>query len=64
MKTRTGNLPIGWRRRNFSWEKDLGSMVDWGKSNGLEVIDLGTDGNTLAKQVLDAGMRVGTVGER
>lgn len=61
MKTRTGNLPIGWRRRNFSWEKDLASMVDWGKSNGLEVIDLGTDGNTLAKQVLDAGMRVGTV---
>ena len=60
MKTATGNFPLGWRRRNFDWEKDLDSMIAWAKDNDLEVIDLGRDADTTAKPVVDAGLRVGT----
>lgn len=60
MKTATGNFPIGWRRRNFSWEQDLGSMIEWAIENELEVIDLGRDSDTATKQVVDAGLRVGS----
>lgn len=61
MKTRTGNFPIGWRRRNFSWEQNLGSMIEWAKSNELEVIDLGREGVSTVQQVIAAGLRVGSV---
>ncbi|HLV34778.1 MAG TPA: sugar phosphate isomerase/epimerase [Spirillospora sp.] len=60
MKTRTGNFPIGWRRRNFDWEKNLDSMIEWAKANELEVIDVGRDGETSAKTVVDAGLKVGS----
>jgi sugar phosphate isomerase/epimerase len=61
MKTRTGNFPIGWRRRNFSWEQDLSSMIEWANTNELEVIDLGRDGASIVQQVIAAGLRVGSV---
>lgn len=61
MKTATGNYPLGWRRRNFKWEQDLDGMIAWAKDNDLEVIDLGRDGDTSVKPVVDAGLRVGTV---
>jgi len=61
MKTRTGNFPIGWRRRRFDWEQDLDSMIAWAKDNDLEVIHVGRDGETAAKTVIDAGLRVGSV---
>jgi len=60
MKTATGNFPLGWRRRNFGWEQDLDGMIAWAQENALEVIDLGTDSDTTAKPVIDAGLRVGT----
>ncbi len=60
MKTATGNFPLGWRRRNFGWEQDLDGMIAWAQENALEVIDLGTDSDTTAKLVIDAGLRVGT----
>lgn len=61
MKTATGNFPLGWRRRNFAWEQNLDGMIAWAKDNDIEVIDLGRDGDTSVKSVVDAGLRVGTV---
>ena len=49
MKTATGNYPLGWRRRNFSWEHALGSMIEWAIENDLEVIDLARDSDTATK---------------
>lgn len=60
MKTRTGNFSIGWRRRNFDWEKNLDAMIEWAKANDLDVIDVGRDGETSAKAVIDAGLKVGS----
>jgi sugar phosphate isomerase/epimerase len=60
MNTRTGNFPIGWRRRNFNWENDLDGMIAWAKANDLSVIDVGRDGETSGKAVVDAGLKVGT----
>ena len=60
MKTATGNFPLGWRRRNFSWEQDLDGMIAWALANELEVIDLGPDADTCIKAVLDAGLCVGS----
>ena len=60
MQTRTGNFPIGWRRRNFDWEQDLDGMIAWAKANDLSVIDVGRDGEASAKAVIDAGLKVGS----
>lgn len=60
MKTATGNFPLGWRRRNFAWEQDLNGMIAWALENDLEVIDLGRDADTIAKTVVDAGLRIGS----
>ena len=60
MKTATGNFPLGWRRRNFAWEQDLPGMIAWALENDLEVIDLGRDADSIAKTVVDAGLRIGS----
>ena len=62
MKTRTGGFSLGFRRGGRSeWQKDLDALIDWTKSNDLEVIDLGKDGDQGAKSVIDAGLRIGSV---
>ncbi len=43
MQTRTGNFPIGFRRGGSAWQKDLASLIDWTKQNGLAGIDIGAD---------------------
>ena len=60
MKTATGNFPLGWRRRNFTWERDLDGMIAWALENELEVIDLGPDADASARTVIEAGLRVGS----
>ena len=60
MKTATGNFPLGWRRRNFAWEKDTDSMIAWALDNNLEVIDLGMDADKDVSAVIGAGLRVGS----
>ena len=60
MKTATGNFPLGWRRRNYAWEQDLDGMIAWALENDLEVIDLGTDADSIARTVVEAGLRVGS----
>ena len=61
MKTRTGKFPIGFRRGGGEWRNDLSALIAWARQNGLEAIDLGRDGDTTARAVIDAGLRVGTV---
>lgn len=60
MQTRTGNFPIGFRRGWTEWQKDLASLMDWTKLNRLAGIDIGAD-VSIGKQILDAGMRIGSV---
>ncbi len=61
MKTRTGNYPIGFRRGGSAWQHDTGALVTWAVENGLEVIDLRDDAHVIGRQVLDAGLRIGSV---
>ena len=61
MKTRTGNFSLGFRRGWSDWQRDLEGVIAWSLENGIEVIDLGKDGDRSVKSVTDAGLRVGSV---
>ncbi|MEO8397637.1 MAG: sugar phosphate isomerase/epimerase, partial [Chloroflexota bacterium] len=61
MKTRTGSFPIGFRRGGSNWQKDLTSLIAWTKASGLEVIDPGRNGDSVGRQIVDAGLRIGSV---
>jgi sugar phosphate isomerase/epimerase len=61
MKTRTGSYPIGFRRGWSDWQKDLTATLAWAKGAGLEVIDLGRDGDKAGRAVVDAGLHIGSV---
>ena len=61
MKTRTGNYPIGFRMRGWTSRVSLDDVIAWSVENGLEVLDVGADGDQAVKKVLDAGLRVGSV---
>ncbi len=60
MNTRTGNFPIGFRRGWSDWQKDLPSLLRWAKENDLSAIDIGKDADKIGRQILDAGLRIGT----
>jgi len=60
-QTRTGNWPIGFRRGWSAWQKDLAGCLAWAKAQGFSVFDLGRDGDTLAAQVVEAGISIGSV---
>lgn len=60
--TKTGSgFTIGFRRGWSDWQKDLAGLVKWAKDNGFGALDLGRDGDTAGKSVLDAGLRIGSV---
>jgi sugar phosphate isomerase/epimerase len=59
--TRTGGFTIGFRRMGSEWQKDLGRLIGWARENGFGAIDLGRDGDKMAKTVIAAGLRVGSV---
>ncbi|HVU10383.1 MAG TPA: sugar phosphate isomerase/epimerase [Phototrophicaceae bacterium] len=61
MKTRTGSFPIGLRRGGSAWQTDLSALIAWAKESGLEVLDLGRDGDKAGQAVIDAGLRLGSV---
>lgn len=61
LKTRTGGFAIGFRRGWGDWQRDLSGLIQWAEDNQFGVIDLGRDGDTAAKQVTDAGLKVGSV---
>lgn len=61
MKTRTGGFGIGFRRGWSEWNKDLEGVISFAKSGGFAGIDLGRDGDTTGKEVVAAGLRIGSV---
>jgi sugar phosphate isomerase/epimerase len=61
MKTRTGSYPIGFRRGWSDWQQNLAGTIAWAKASGLEVLDVGSDGDRAGQQVIDAGLRIGSV---
>ena len=61
MRTRTGNFPIGFRRGNSRWQRDLPSLLEWAVQNDLEVIDLTTDPADAVKAAAEAGLRIGSI---
>ncbi len=59
LSTRTGSFPIGFRRAWFDWQKNLPSLIEWTKANGLQVIDTGGDSKDAA-EVAASGLIVGS----
>jgi sugar phosphate isomerase/epimerase len=62
MPTRTGNIPIGFRRAHVEWQKDLPKLAQWSKSAGFDVMDF--THKTAAgdfKTLKDAGLTIGSV---
>jgi sugar phosphate isomerase/epimerase len=62
MHTRTGNFRIGFRRLAKSpWQRDIPGTIAWARSLNFDLIDLGRDGDTVGRDVLDAGLGIGSV---
>ena len=59
--TRTGNLPIGFRRGGSEWQQDLQTVIDFATEHGFEALDLPALPVDDLKRVTDAGLRLGTV---
>lgn len=62
--TRTGHFPIGFRRGWTEWQKNLGSLVQWARTNSFECLDVGPLPPEELKQITAAGMKIGTVDVR
>lgn len=61
MPTRTGGLPIGFRKGWTDWQKDVTSLARWAKDNGFEALDLGTPSAEEIAAVTSTGLRLGSV---
>jgi sugar phosphate isomerase/epimerase len=59
--TRTGEFTVGFRRGWSEWQKDLNALINWAKTNDFGALDLGRDGDETAGNVIEAGLRVGSV---
>ncbi|MBA3845425.1 MAG: sugar phosphate isomerase/epimerase [Planctomycetes bacterium] len=61
MRTKTGSLPIGFRRGWSDWQKELDQVIAWAKTNGFDGIDVGPLPAAEIAKVTAAGLRVGTI---
>jgi sugar phosphate isomerase/epimerase len=61
MATRTGSIPIGFRRGWSDWQKDLPALCSWSKTSGFESLDLNVASKENIEAVKAAGLRLGTV---
>ncbi len=59
--TRTGNFPIGFRRLGADWMKDVTALAAFANEHGLEHVDLHCDADACGKDVLAAGLKLGSV---
>lgn len=60
LKTRTGGFGIGFRKGWTDWFKDPASLIAFAKQHHFACIDVGRDDLDLAKQVVAAGLGVGS----
>ena len=60
LTTRTGSFPIGFRRNNSPWQKDLPQLIAWASENKFQRIDLGGEAMPAWSAVTDAGLSIGT----
>jgi len=60
LSTRTGSFPIGFRRGDADWQKNLDSLLRWATSNGLGVIDVGADADVIGSKIVAVGLRIGS----
>lgn len=60
LQTRTGRFPIGFRRGDSAWQRDLPAVIDWAVSHGFGALDLGRSPAEI-KPAAEAGLRVGSV---
>jgi sugar phosphate isomerase/epimerase len=59
-KTQTGGFPIGFRRGWSDWQRNLEGLTKWAKSEGFQLLDLGSDADSGAEKVVEAGLSVGS----
>ena len=59
--TRTGALPIGFRRGGSPWQKDLGAVLRFAKDSAFAGIDVGSLEAAEVQKILDAGLKIGSV---
>jgi sugar phosphate isomerase/epimerase len=59
--TLTGSFPVGFRRLGSSWQKDLGRVIEFAKSNGFSHIDIGPEPADVIRQIISSGLAVGSV---
>ena len=60
LTTRTGSFPIGFRRGDSDWQKDLDSLIRWALTHELGVIDIWADANVIGSRIIAAGLRIGS----
>jgi sugar phosphate isomerase/epimerase len=60
-QTRTGSFPIGFRRVNSAWQKNLENVIAFAKSSGFACIDVGDLSAEQIAPIFAAGLRVGSV---
>ena len=61
VQTRTGSFPIGFRRVNSPWQKNLENVIAFAKQNGFAGIDVGDLSAEQIAPIFAAGLRVGSV---
>jgi sugar phosphate isomerase/epimerase len=61
MRTRTGNFAIGFRKGRTDWQRDIGSLCSWAKTNGFESLDLNSASPADIASVIKSGLQLGTV---
>lgn len=60
-KTRTGSLPIGFRRCSITWKGDLPEVAQWAKASGFASIDLWPSTPEQIKAVTNEGLPVNSI---
>lgn len=61
LQTRTGGIPIGFRRGWSDWQKDLPALAQWASQHGFACLDLGNNADTVGPQAIEAGLALGSV---
>jgi sugar phosphate isomerase/epimerase len=61
MRTKTGAIPIGFRRGKTPWQNDLPALCAWAKTSGFQSIDLNVATAADIATVKSAGLELGSV---